>query len=63
MEESNQKCDLAGDRGTTAAVIWHTVCNEFNFSDLLNIPTEYGIIYLKKYIIYLKEAVYERLHN
>lgn len=22
MEESNQKCDLAGDRGTTAAVIW-----------------------------------------
>ena len=52
MEESNQKCDLAGDRGTAAAVIWHTVCTEFNFSDLLNIPTEYGIIYLKKYTIY-----------
>ena len=52
MEESNRKCDLAGDRGTTTVVILHTVCTEFNFSDLLNIPTEYGIIYLKKYTIY-----------
>ena len=38
MEESNRKCYLAGDRGTTTVVIWHTVCTEFNFSDLLNIP-------------------------
>ena len=29
MEESNRKCDLAGDRGTTAVVIWHTLCTKF----------------------------------
>lgn len=48
MEESNRKCDLAGNRRATAVVIWHTMCTKFNFSDILNIPTEYGIIYLKK---------------
>ena len=52
MEESNRKCDLAGDRGTAAVINWHTVYTNFIFSFPLNIPTEYGIIYLKKYIIY-----------